>query len=317
MTPSPYKRILVTGATGFLGRHITPVLQRELDAQIIPVGSRDYNLLHRDQVEAMLRDTKPDAVVHLAAKVGGIIANKKYPAEFFYENIVINTQTFQACYQAGVKRFLTFIGGCSYPSTAPSPIAEAQMWNGFPQFEAAPYSVAKKVMLVMSESYRRQYGFNSVVLIPGNVYGEWDNFNEEYSHVIPAMIRRYTEARESGAKSMVAYGSGRPTRDFVYAGDVAALVPWFLLNYNSSEGVNISSGTRTPIRELAETIREVTGFQGPIEWDTSKPDGQMDKIFSVDKLHALGLSCPTPLREGLQRTADWFMRARKEGTVRV
>ncbi|HPG01334.1 MAG TPA: GDP-L-fucose synthase [Kiritimatiellia bacterium] len=317
MMASPYKRILVTGATGFLGRHITPALQRELDAQIIPVGSRDYNLLHRDQVEAMLRDTKPDAVVHLAAKVGGIIANKKYPAEFFYENIVINTQTFHACYQAGVKKFLTVIGGCSYPALATSPIGMDQMWKGFPQRESAPYSVAKKMMLIQSEAYRKQYGFNSVVLIPGNVYGEWDNFNEEYSHVIPAMIRRYVEAREKGAKSMIGYGSGRPTRDFVYAGDVAALVPWFLLNYDSSEGVNISSGTRTPIRELAETIREVTGFQGPIEWDTSKPDGQMDKIFSVEKLHALGLSCPTPLREGLQRTADWFIRAQKEGTVRV
>ena len=317
MMASPYKRILVTGATGFLGRHITPALQRELDAQIIPVGSRDYNLLHRDQVEAMLRDTKPDAVVHLAAKVGGIIANKKYPAEFFYENIVINTHTFHACHQAGIRKLVTFMGGCSYPAKAASPIAETQMWEGYPQSESAPYSVAKKMLLVQSESYRRQYGFNSIVLIPGNVYGEYDNFNMEYAHVIPAMIRRFIEAKENGAPSIPCYGSGRPTRDFVYAGDVAALIPWFLLNYDSSEPVNISSGTRTSIRELAETIRRVTGYEGRIEWDTSKPDGQIDKIFSVDRLRQLGLSCPTALEDGLRKTTDWFLKAREERTVRL
>ena len=191
------------------------------------------------------------------------------------------------------------------------------MWEGYPQAEAAPYSVAKKIVLVQSDSYRRQHGFNSVVLIPGNVYGEYDNFNEEYAHVIPALIRRFIEAKESDAPGIACFGSGRPTRDFVYAGDVAAVIPWFLLNYNSSEPVNISSGTRITIKELSETIREVTGFQGAINWDTSKPDGQMDKIFSVKRLHELGLNCPTELKAGLRKTADWFLKARKEGTVRL
>jgi GDP-L-fucose synthase len=317
MKESPYKRILVTGATGFLGRHIVPALRSELKAEIIGVGRKDFDLLKQGQAEAMLEKFKPDAVIHLAARVGGIIANKKYPADFFYDNVILNTLTLEASYKAGVKKFLTLMGGCAYPAKSPSPIPEEHMWEGYPQVEAAPYSIAKKIVLVQADSYRRQHGFNAVVVIPGNVYGEFDNFNEEYAHVIPALIRRFIEAKEKNAPSIACFGSGRPTRDFVYAGDVAALIPWFLLNYNTSEPVNISSGTRITIKELSETIREVTGFQGAMSWDTSKPDGQMDKIFSVKRLHELGLNCPTKLKDGLRKTADWFIKARKEGTVRL
>ena len=317
MKKSPYQRILVTGATGFLGQHIVPALRKELDTEIIGVGRKDFDLLNPGQAEVMLERFKPDAVVHLAARVGGIIANKKYPADFFYDNILMNTLTFDACFKAGVKKFLTLIGGCSYPAKAASPIAEDQMWNGYPQPESAAYSVAKKMLLVQSNAYRQQHGFNSVVLIPGNVYGEYDNFNEEYSHVIPALVRRFLEAKEKGAPTIACYGSGRPTRDFVYAGDVAAVIPWFLLNYDTSEPVNISTGTRITIRELSETIRDVTGFRGAIVWDTSKPDGQMDKIFAIDRLRQLGLNCPTLLKDGLRKTVEWFLHARKEGTVRL
>jgi GDP-L-fucose synthase len=312
-----FHRILVTGATGFLGRHIVPALQRELKAEIIGVGRRDYDLLDPAQAAKMLQNVRPDAVVHLAAKVGGIIANKAYPADFAYENLAINTQTFHACFKAGVGKFLTVMGGCSYPAQAASPIGEDQMWQGYPQPESAPYSVAKRMLLVLSEAYRRQYGFNSAVLIPGNVYGEHDNFNEEYSHVVPAFIRRFVEARERGAATLTCYGSGRPTRDFVYAGDVAATVPWFLLNYERSDPVNISTGTRITIRELAETMKAATGFAGTIAWDTSKPDGQIDKIFDVARLHALGLACPTTLEEGLRKTVAWFHEARGKGAVRL
>ena len=317
MKKSPYQRILVTGATGFLGQHIVSALRKELDTEIIGVGRKDFDLLNPGQAEVMLERFKPDAVVHLAARVGGIIANKKYPADFFYDNILMNTLTFDACFKAGVKKFLTLIGGCSYPAKAASPIAEDQMWNGYPQPESAAYSVAKKMLLVQSNAYRQQHGFNSVVLIPGNVYGEYDNFNEEYSHVIPALVRRFLEAKEKGAPTIACYGSGRPTRDFVYAGDVAAVIPWFLLNYDTSEPVNISTGTRITIRELSETIRDVTGFRGAIVWDTSKPDGQMDKIFAIDRLRQLGLNCPTLLKDGLRKTVEWFLHARKEGTVRL
>ncbi len=312
-----FHRILITGARGFLGRHIVPVLEQESGAEVIAVGRADYDLLVPGAAAAMLRDIDPDAVLHLAAKVAGIIANRNYPADFYYENSLINLMTFQACFEHGVKKFMTFMGGCSYPAHATSPIGEDQMWNGMPQPESAPYSTAKKMSLIQSEAYRRQHGFNSVVLIPGNVYGEYDNFNEEYSHVIPALIRRFIEAQEAGLPEVACYGSGRPTRDFVYAGDVARLIPWFFEHYDSSEPINLSSGTRTSIRELSETIAEVTGYKGRLTWDTTKPDGQLDKIFDVTRLRALGLSCDTSLREGVQRTADWFREARKSRDVRV
>ena len=209
------------------------------------------------------------------------------------------------------------MGGCSYPASSQSPIDESQMWNGFPQIESAGYAVAKKMLIVQSWAYRVQHGFNSIVLVPGNVYGEWDNFNLQQSHVIPALIRKYLEARERGDSAIQAYGSGNPTRDFVYAGDVAAAIPWFMAHYDSSEPVNISAGRRITIRELAETVKKVTGFEGDIVWDTTKPDGQMDKIFGVEKLNSLGLFCSTPLEEGLRKTTQWFMNARQEGTVRL
>lgn len=313
----PYSKILVTGAGGFLGQHTCEALAEQTDAEVIPVGRADYDLLEPGAAEAALGDHRPDAVIHLAGKIGGIIANRDYPADFFYENLTINTRMLHASWQAGVDKFLTFIGGCSYPAKAVSPIGEDQMWNGYPQGESAPYSTAKKMMLVQADAYRRQHGFNAVVLIPGNVYGEYDNFNWEYAHVIPALIRRFIEAREAGAESVACYGSGRPTRDFVYARDVARLVPWFLEHYDSSEPVNISSGTRTSIRELAETVQQVTGFQGRIDWDPTQPDGQIDKIFRVDRLHELGLDCPTLLEEGLQKTSTWFETAAQADNIRI
>lgn len=312
-----FKRILVTGATGFLGHHVLPALRAASNAEVIGVGRKDYDLLEPGQAEAMLAAIKPDAVVHLAAKVGGIIANKKYPADLFYQNAVINTVMFQAACKAGVRKLLTLIGSCCYPESARSPIHEDQMWCGLPYIGNAGYAVAKKMLLIQSWAYRQQYGFNSVVLVPGNIYGEWDNFNPENSHVIPALLRKYVEARETSQSEVRAFGTGRPTRDFVYAGDVASLVPWFLMHYDSSDPVNISTGTRVSIRELTETIKRVAGFTGSIVWDPSKPDGQVDKILDVTRLHSLGLHCPTGLEEGLARTLQWFVKARKDGDVRL
>jgi len=312
-----FKRILITGATGFLGHHIIPMLKNRFEAEFVSVGSSDYDLLEPGVPDRMMKDIQPDCVVHLAANSGGIIDNKSRPAFYFYTNLVMNTHTFHAAFENGVKKFLSLMGGCSYPHDAISPISEDQMWNGYPQKESAGYSVAKMMMLTQSATYRQQHGFNSVILIPGNVYGDYDNFNLKQSHVIPALLRKYLEAREQHAAEVTAFGTGKPTRDFVYAGDVAATLPWFLENYNSSDPVNISSGTRISIRELAETVKKVTEFQGEIKWDTSKPDGQMDKIFSVERLHELGLSCDTTLEEGLRRTLAWFTKAREEGTVRL
>ena len=262
-----FKRILVTGAQGFLGHHIVPQLAESFPrSELILVNRKDYDLLDTASVRRMFSDIQPDTVVHLAAKSGGILDNRLHPADYFYQNMAMNLAVFQEAFQSGAKKFLSLMGGCSYPAAAASPINESQMWQGFPQQESAGYSVAKKMLLVQSWAYRKQHGFNSIILIPGNVYGEWDNFNLTQSHVIPALLRKYLEAREQKQPEIVAFGSGRPTRDFVYAGDVAATIPWFLANYDSSEPVNISSGTRITIRELAETVKEVTGFEGCITW---------------------------------------------------
>lgn len=303
------KKIVVTGSTGFLGRHLMPVLKAEYGADhIIGLTSRDFDLLRQDHVEQMFLAHRPEVLIHLAAYSGGIGANRAYPADFFYKNALFVTFIFEAAARYGVKKLIYPLGGCSYPATAVSPISEDQMWNGYPQPESAGYSVAKKMGIVASQVYRQQYDLNSIVLIPGNMYGEYDNFRINESHVVPAMIRRYYEAQLRREKEVVMWGDGRPVRDFVYAGDVAKLVPWFIENYDSSEPVNISSGTRTSIRELAETIKNKMGWDGEIKWDTNKPNGQMIKIFDVTKLNNLGLRCDTPLADGLDKTIQWLKK---------
>jgi GDP-L-fucose synthase len=261
-----------------------------------------------NQVRRLFDDHHPDAIVHLAAYVGGIGANREFPASFFYRNTMLTTLMFEAAAERGLSKLLYPMGGCSYPAAAQSPIGEAQMWQGYPQKESAAYSSAKKMSLVAAEAYRQERGLSSVVVIPGNMYGEYDNFRVKESHVVPALVRRYYEAMLAAAPSIAAWGTGRATRDFVYAGDVAALFPYFLEEYDSVEPVNLSSGTTTSIRELVETIRDLTGFKGEIAWDTTKPDGQMEKIFDVTRMKSLGLECPTPLRDGLRKTIDWFAK---------
>jgi GDP-L-fucose synthase len=313
-----YRKILVTGATGFLAHHLLPRLREAFpEAELVGVHRTDYDLLEPGAAARMIADVRPDCVIHMAARSGGILTNRQRPADFFYENLCMNLHTLHESWKGGVKKLVTFMGGCSYPHDAVSPIDEGQMWNGLPQTESAGYSIAKKMLLTQSWAYRAQHGFNSVVLIPGNVYGEWDNFNLTEAHVIPALIRKYVEAAERNDPAIRAFGTGRPTRDFVYAGDVTALVPWFVENYDSSEPVNLSAGRRISIRELAETVKRVTGFAGTIEWDTTQPDGQMDKIFDVTRLHSLGLSCDTTLEDGLRRTVEWFRKARETGDVRL
>lgn len=304
---SKHSKIIVTGATGFLGRHLMPVLvERYGENNVVGLSRRDYDLIDPIAVRRMFTEQRPDILVHLAAYVGGIGANRAYPADFFYRNIILTSNVFQAASEFKIQKMLFTMGGCSFPATAVSPIDEGQMWNGYPQPDSASYSVAKKMGLVASAAYRQQYGLNSVVLIPGNMYGEFDNFRVDESHVVPAMIRRYYEARRSGTDEVVMWGTGKPERDFVYAGDVASVFPYFIEHYDSSEPINISSGTRTSIRELAETIRDQVGYEGKIVWDATKPDGQMVKIFDVQRMQGLGLSCPTGLSDGLARTIAWL-----------
>lgn len=299
--------IVVTGSTGFLGRHTIPALQKAYpQANVVGVSSKNYNLMQIGAARSLLQDLKPDYVVHLAAYSGGIGANRTYPADFYYRNTLLTANMFQAAAEIGVKKLIYTMGGCSYPAKATSPIDESQLWNGYPQAESAGYSTAKMMGTVASKSYREQYGLNSSVLIPGNMYGEYDNFSTLDSHVVPAFIRRYYEAMRDGLEEVAMWGTGIAQRDFVYAGDVAAVIPYFLENYDSSEPVNLSTGTTTTIFELATKIAELVNFKGKIAWDASKPNGQIEKIFAVDRMKSLGLSCTTPLADGLEKTIHWF-----------
>jgi len=301
--------ILLTGANGFLGRHTRPVLEARYGAgNVVSVSSADYDLMDRRAVDAMFKTVRPDTVVHYAAYSGGIGANSAFPADFYFRNTILTANVFDAAARFGVKKLVYPMGGCSYPATAKSPIDESQLFQGFPQKESAGYSAAKMMGVVAAQSYRKQYGLNATVIIPGNMYGEYDNFHQRDSHVVPAMVRRYYEARLNNAPFVEMWGTGAPERDFVYAGDVARTIPFFIESFDESGPVNISSGTRTPVRELATTIAKVAGYEGEIRWDTSKPDGQMVKIFDTKKMASLGLSCPTPLLEGLKRTAGWLAR---------
>ena len=302
-------KVLLTGASGFLGRHTLPVLaERYGRDNVVAVSSRDADLMDRAAVDRLLSTHKPEVIVHLAAYSGGIGANRTYPADFYFRNTIISALMFDAAARHRVRKMVYPLGGCSYPAKATSPIDEAQLWTGFPQPDSAPYSTAKMMGTVAAFSYHRQFGLDTALIIPGNMYGEYDNFHPLDSHVVPAMIRRYHEAGLNRAEEVVMWGTGHPERDFVYAADVARTIPYFIEQYSSNDWVNISSGVRTPIRKLAETIAELLGYHGRITWDTSKPDGQMVKIFDTRRMATLGLSCDTTLREGLTRTIAWFAR---------
>jgi GDP-L-fucose synthase len=307
--------IMITGATGFLGRHIAPVLiKRYGGSSIILLSSNDYDLLDRDQVNSAFKKYNPKVVIHLAAYSGGIGANRTYPADFYYRNTILTANVFDAAARCKVDKLIYPMGGCSYPATAKSPIEESQLWNGYPQAESAAYSTAKMMGVVAAQSYKKQYNLNSTVIIPGNMYGEYDNFHPLDSHVVPSMIRRYFEASLRSESSIVQWGSGRPERDFVYAGDVAAVIPFFIEKYNEVGPINISTGTRISIKELAETISNLNNFKGEITWDEDKPDGQLIKIFDVSQFRSLGLDCSTPLHVGLKKTIQWFTTNYPEAT---
>jgi len=312
------EKIVVTGATGFLGHHIIPILENKYGKEnVIGISSKEYDLTDPVQVKKMFEECQPNILIHLAAYVGGIGANKDLAADFFYVNNLLTSLAFDYAAKKNISKMIYPISGCCYPHTAISPISEGQLWQGYPQSESAGYAMAKKVGVVASTSYRHQYGLNSIILVPGNMYGEYDNFSLTDSHVIPATIRKMFEAKQENKKQVNMWGSGKPQRDFVYAGDVAATFPFFIDSHNSPDPVNISSGTTTSIRELVETVKELVGYEGEIIWDTSKPDGQMIKIFDVQKLKELGLSCPTSLRDGLKKTIDWFSKNYDDGTVRL
>jgi GDP-L-fucose synthase len=300
------KRTLVTGASGFVGRNLAPLLTAT-GCELMAPTRADYNLLEQSDVRRMMADTQPEFVFHLAALSGGILANRDYPADFCYQNLLMNTMVAHEAWRAGVRKFVTLIGGCSYPAQAANPIREDDLWNGFPQQESAAYSLAKRMSVVMADAYRLQHGFDAVVLVPGNLYGPHDNFDLQNAHVIPATIRKFVEARRRGDSEIVAWGTGAPVRDFIYVRDACEVILIAAERYSGTEIVNLSSGVPTTIRELIETVAELTGFQGQVRWDPSKPDGQMFKGFDVQRMQErLGYRCPTTLRQGLASTIEWF-----------
>ena len=304
------KRVLVTGGSGFVGSNLIPFLKKA-GAVVSAPDRAEYDLMRQLDVVRMFEDLRPEIVFHLAAYVGGILANRDKPADFCYRNLFLGAEVIHQAQQTGVKKYITLMGGCSYPAHAPSPIEEIQLWQGYPQSESAPYSLAKAMAQELAKAYRRQYGLNAIVLVPGNIYGPHDNFDLQGSHVIPALIRKYIEAKERGDAEVVAWGSGKPLRDFIYIGDVCEAILLAAQTYDGSDLINISSGQRTSIRELVDLVAELTGFQGRVVWDTTKPDGQMDKGFAVERMKKiLGFTPRISLRGGLQKTIDWFLSHR-------
>lgn len=303
--------VLVTGANGFVGRNLVSLMQSRGIRPVTPKRT-SFDLLEQAQVRRLFSETRPEIVFHLAGLIGGIGANRERPADFNYQNLVMGTTVLHEAWRAGVKKFITLMGGCSYPAKASSPIKETDLFNGYPQVESAPYSLAKAMSSVQAEAYRRQHGFNAVVLVPGNLYGPHDNFDLKNSHVIPALIRKYTEARDAGAAEVSAWGSGRPVRDFVFVKDACEAILLSAETYDSPDLINISSGTPVTIRELTEMIAELVGFTGRVVWDASKPDGQMEKVFDVTRMkQRLGFECRTTLHDGLRQTIEWFKANRQ------
>ena len=301
------KRALVTGGGGFLGNHVVQRLRKLGCADVFAVRSREYDLTHEVDVVRLYRDHPSDLVMHLAGYVGGIGANKAYSADFFYRNLMMSALVLHHAWKTGAKKVVAAGAGCGYPEFAPQPIKESDYWNGYPQDDSAPYSLAKRMLHVQSMAYWRQHKFPIIVTIPGNIYGEYDNFDLNAAHVIPALVRKFVEAIDDGHASLPVWGSGKPTRDFVYAGDVAEGMIRAAEKFDEPVLMNLASGRDHSIREVVKLLTEISGYKGRIEWQTDKPEGQSSRLFdtSVAKTK-LGFEAHTDLREGLRRTFDWY-----------
>lgn len=301
------QRVVVTGGAGFLGRHVVAALQQRDPAAVFVPVREEYDLRERTAVLDLLADTRPTMVIHLAAHVGGIGANRAYPAEFFYDNLMMGVQLLHESWRGGVAKFVALGTVCAYPKFTPVPFREEDLWNGYPEETNAPYGLAKKMLLVQSEAYRQQYGYDSIFLLPVNLYGPGDSFDLESSHVIPALIRKCLEAQVRGESTITAWGDGSATREFLYVSDAAEGIVLAAERYNSSEPVNLGSGFEISIRDLLTTIARHTGFTGQIIWDTSKPNGQPRRALNTDRAwERFGFRATTGFDEGLRRTVEWY-----------
>ncbi len=304
------KRVVVTGGAGFLGSFVVEALHNRGASSVFVPRKEDYDLREHSAVLALLQDARPNVVIHLAASVGGIGANRTHPAEFFYDNLMMGAQLLHESWRAGVEKFVAIGTVCAYPKFTPIPFKEDDLWNGYPEETNAPYGLAKKMLLVQSEAYRAQYDYNSVFLLPVNLYGPRDNFDLETSHVIPALIRKCVEAKGRGDARIVAWGDGSPTREFLYVEDAAQGILLAAERYNKSEPVNIGSGSEISIKRLTETIARLTGFTGEIVWDTSKPNGQPRRALNTERAwQEFGFKASTDFETGLRRTIDWYMQS--------
>ena len=302
------KRVVVTGGAGFLGSFIVEKLQARNAAAIFVPRIEDYDLRDMAAIRRMLADARPDIILHLAARVGGIGANREHPAEFFYDNLMMGVPLMHESWQAGVSKFVALGTVCAYPKFTPVPFREDDLWNGYPEETNAPYGLAKKMLLVQSQAYREQYGWNSIFLLPVNLYGPRDNFNPDSSHVIPALIKKCVEAVARGDPEIVAWGDGSPTREFLYVEDAAEGILLAAERYNDSLPVNLGSAFEISIKELTETIARLCGFRGTIAWDTTKPNGQPRRKLDTSRAKpTFGFEATTPFEEGLRRTIAWYL----------
>jgi GDP-L-fucose synthase len=307
------KKVMVTGGAGFLGSQVVAQLQDAGCTDIFVPRSKDYDLVQQQAVQAAIRDANPDLIIHLAARVGGIGANMAHPAEFFYDNLMMGVQLVHEAWRAGVQKVAIVGTVCSYPKFTPVPFSEDNLWNGYPEETNAPYGLAKKMLLVQSQTYRQQYGFNSIFLVPVNLYGPGDNFDPESSHVIPALIKKCVDAQEQGEDQIVVWGTGSPTREFFYVEDAAQGIVMASELYNKSDPVNLGSGMEISIKDLVHLIAKLTGFQGKVVWDSSKPDGQPRRCLDTSKAQRdFGFQATTGFEEGLRQTIEWYRHCRTE-----
>ncbi len=305
------RRVCVTGGAGFLGSFVTEKLRQRGAREIFIPRYPEYDLVQPQDVERLLDDSRPDVIIHLAAHVGGIGANRLHPAEFFYDNLMMGVQLMHQAWKRGVEKFVAIGTVCAYPKFTPVPFREDDLWNGYPEETNAPYGLAKKMLLVQAQAYRQQYGFNAIFLLPVNLYGPRDNFDLESSHVIPALIRKCIEAQESGQKTVEVWGDGSPTREFLYVEDAAEGILLATERYNGAQPVNLGSGFEISIRDLAELIRRLTGFEGELVWDTSKPNGQPRRALDISRAEKyFGFRAGTNFEEGLRRTIEWYRHNR-------
>ena len=303
------KRVVVTGGDGFLGRHLVAHLRRCGCTEIMVPLSREVDLREQADIVKVLDVGRPHIVIHLAARVGGIGANRAHPGQFFYDNAIMGIQLIEHARRMGVEKFVCLGTICAYPKFTPVPFQEEDFWNGYPEETNAPYGLAKKMLLVQAQAYRQEYGFNCVHLLPVNLYGPGDNFDLQTSHVIPALIRKCLDSKARGDREVNCWGTGNPSREFLYVEDAAEGIALAAEHYNKSEPVNLGAGFEIKVRELAELIRELTGFEGDLKWDTTQPDGQPRRRLDTSRAEQeFGFKAKTDFREGLRRTIEWYIQ---------